>query len=102
LSELLDEIAAKTPAPGGGSSSAWATAIAAALTEMAASFAGQDTARARELRARALELAEQELTAYAPVLEAMRLPKDDPTRTEKLGRALADAADSPLEIARVA
>jgi len=69
---------------------------------MAASFSGQDTARARELRARALELAERELTAYAPVLEAVRLPKDDPTRTDRLDRALSDAADSPLEIARVA
>jgi formiminotetrahydrofolate cyclodeaminase len=69
---------------------------------MAASFAGQDTGRARELRARALELAERELSAYAPVLEAMRLPQDDPTRTEKLDSALSNAADSPLEIARVA
>jgi formiminotetrahydrofolate cyclodeaminase len=69
---------------------------------MAASFAGQDTERARELRVRALELAEEELTAYAPVLEAVRLPKDDPTRAEKLDVALSNAADTPLEIARVA
>jgi methenyltetrahydrofolate cyclohydrolase len=69
---------------------------------MAASFAGQDTGRARELRLRALELADEELTAYAPVLEAVRLPKDDPTRAERLDRALSDAAESPLEIARVA
>jgi methenyltetrahydrofolate cyclohydrolase len=69
---------------------------------MAASFAGQDTGRARELRLRALELADEELTAYAPVLEAVRLPKDDPTRAERVDRALSDAAESPLEIARVA
>ena len=70
---------------------------------MAAAFAGQDSgARARELRAEALELAERELTAYAPVLEASRLPKDDPTRGERLQSALSGAADSPLEIARAA
>ena len=69
---------------------------------MAAAFAGEDTGPARDLRARALELAERELTAYVPVLEAGRLPKDDPTRAEKLDRALSDAADSPLEIARTA
>jgi formiminotetrahydrofolate cyclodeaminase len=49
-----------------------------------------------------LQLAEHELTAYAPVLEASRLPKEDPARAEKLDGALSDAADSPLEIARVA
>jgi formiminotetrahydrofolate cyclodeaminase len=70
---------------------------------MAAAFAREDSApRARALRAQALELAERELTAYAPVLEASRLPKDDPTRSERLQGALSDAANSPLEIARAA
>lgn len=69
---------------------------------MAAAFAGEDTARPSELRARALELAERELTSYAPVLEASRLPKEDPTRTERLNQALSNAANAPLEIARVA
>jgi formiminotetrahydrofolate cyclodeaminase len=70
---------------------------------MAAAFAGEDSAaRARALRAQALELAERELTAYAPVLEASRLPEDDPTRSERLQSALSDAANSPLEIARIA
>jgi methenyltetrahydrofolate cyclohydrolase len=69
---------------------------------MAAAFAGEDTAHPSELRAQALALAERELTSYAPVLEASRLPKDDPTRTERLDQALSDAANPPLEIARVA
>jgi methenyltetrahydrofolate cyclohydrolase len=69
---------------------------------MAAAFAGEEGTRASELRARALELAERELTAYAPVLEASRLPKDDPTRGDRLQNALSDAANSPLEIARAA
>jgi methenyltetrahydrofolate cyclohydrolase len=99
---VLDDLAAESPAPGGGSAAAWATALAAALTEMAAAFAGEDTAHPSELRARAMELAERELTSYAPVLEASRLPKGDPTRTEKLDAALSDAADPPLEIAHVA
>jgi formiminotetrahydrofolate cyclodeaminase len=69
---------------------------------MAAAFAGEDTARPSELRVRALELAECELTSYAPVLAASRLPKEDPTRSERLDQALSDAANPPLEIARVA
>jgi formiminotetrahydrofolate cyclodeaminase len=66
---------------------------------MAAAFSDREVPA---LRDQALALAERELTAYVPVLEAMRLPKDDPTRTGKLDAALSDAADSPLEIARLA
>jgi formiminotetrahydrofolate cyclodeaminase len=103
LRELLDDLGAQTPAPGGGSAAAWTTALAAALVEMAAAFTrGASPARARELRARAIELAEHELTAYAPVIEASRLPKEDPARAERLDGALSAAADSPLGIARIA
>jgi formiminotetrahydrofolate cyclodeaminase len=102
LGELLDELAAQTPAPGGGSAAAWTTALAAALVEMAASFSDEPADRARELREAALELAERELTAYVPVLVAARIPKEDPARAGRLERALSDAADSPLEIARIA
>jgi formiminotetrahydrofolate cyclodeaminase len=69
---------------------------------MAAAFAERDSERAGQLRVRALELGERELGAYVPVLEASRLPKDDPTRSEKLDAALSDAADSPLQIAELA
>jgi methenyltetrahydrofolate cyclohydrolase len=62
----------------------------------------QTAARAGELRARALELAEVELHAYEPVLEALRLPHDDPQRAERVHAAQAEASQSPLEIARVA
>jgi formiminotetrahydrofolate cyclodeaminase len=113
LAELLDDVAAETPAPGGGTSAAWATALAAALVEMAASFTlareeyadrhermSDLRARAAALRATALGLAERELHAYEPVIEALRLPHDDPARAERLSGALSVAADCPLEIAR--
>jgi methenyltetrahydrofolate cyclohydrolase len=60
LRDLLNDLAARTPTPGGGTSAAWATAIAAALVEMAAAFAddAEAAARAAELRMRAMELAE--------------------------------------------
>ena len=70
LAHLLDAVAEPTPAPGGGSSVGIACALAAALVEMAAGIgdaAGADAVRARALRARALELAERELSSYAPV-----------------------------------
>ena len=115
LGELLDSVAADSPAPGGGSSAAWATALAAALVQMSARFTrareeyaslhermGEVEARAEELRALALELAERELHTYQPVLEAARLPRDDRARAERLKAALAAAAEPPREIARAA
>ena len=89
LAALLAEIAAATPAPGGGSSAAVACAVAAALVEMSA---GPPHERAAALRARALELADQDLDSYAPVLEAQR-------RGEPVGPALSAAAETPLAIA---
>jgi formiminotetrahydrofolate cyclodeaminase len=107
LGELLDRVAARTPAPGAGSTSAVTCAVAAALVEMTAAHdrgPGATTAqrRAATLRERALELADRELTAYAPVLEAARRPAEDPERAGRLSAALANAAAPPLAVATVA
>lgn len=114
LEQLLDDVAARTPAPGGGSCAAWACAFAASLVEMTAGFAtgrpdladrheplAQIRARAHALRGVALGLGEQELHSYAPVLTALGLPKDDPGRRDRLDAALSDAAQSPFELARL-
>jgi len=72
---------------------------------MAASFTADRSEkglRASALRARALELAEVELHAYEPVLEALRLPPDDPERAGRVSAAQAAASESPLEVARIA
>jgi methenyltetrahydrofolate cyclohydrolase len=71
---------------------------------MAARFAGDwDVAhRARELRERSLELADIELGAYQPVLEALRLPREDPDRAARIEAARLKASDSPLEVAQLA
>ena len=101
---MLDAVAARTPAPGGGTAAAWSIALAASLVEMAANFTdGADASfgRAGRLRTRALELAEVELHAYEPVLEALRLPREDPDRAARIDAARTEASLSPLEIARV-
>jgi formiminotetrahydrofolate cyclodeaminase len=106
LRELLERFAQRSPAPGGGSAAGATCALAAALVEMAAAYetegGGDVVARARELRASALELAERDLSSYAPVLSALRLARDDPARPERLESALAVAAEIPLAIARCA
>lgn len=107
FNELLDALAAEQPAPGGGAGAAWACALAAALVEMAAVFTRHErlaevSERARELRATALELAERDLKAYAPVLEALRMATGDQQRDERLAAALSAAAEPPLAIAEAA
>jgi formiminotetrahydrofolate cyclodeaminase len=108
LGRLLGFVAASDPAPGGGSSSAVAAALGAALLEMAAglelargnSDVGDGVAeRARELRAEALDLADRDLSSYAPVLEAQRLPAGRPDRPERLDAALTEASLAPVAIA---
>jgi formiminotetrahydrofolate cyclodeaminase len=98
LAALLGEIAAATPAPGGGSTAAVACALAAALVEMSA---GPPHERAAALQARALELADEDLSSFAPVLEAQRLPAGDETRSERVRAALSAASETPLAIAAV-
>jgi methenyltetrahydrofolate cyclohydrolase len=115
LAALLESVAARTPAPGGGVASAHAGAFAAALAEMAAAFAvggrprsgdegGFEAARERAaaLREQLLGLAQDELGAYQPVLDAMRSSDDDDgaQRQARIDEALSRAADSPLAIAR--
>jgi formiminotetrahydrofolate cyclodeaminase len=104
LEEFLANVAAGTPAPGGGSSVGVTAALAAALVEMAASVpsaqasgsARSDRAaeRAGALRAQALRLAEEEMSSYSPVLEA----RDEHER----GLALAAASEPPAQIAETA
>jgi methenyltetrahydrofolate cyclohydrolase len=104
LESFLDEVASPTPAPGGGSSAGVALALAAALVEMSARLAGESgpAARAGELRARGVDLAEEELSSYAPVLDAMRLPRDDPERPARVEGALLEASRAPVAIAEAA
>jgi formiminotetrahydrofolate cyclodeaminase len=101
LTGFLDEVGAKTSAPGGGAVAAVAVSLAAALAEMAAQFSGKQwdraeeaVTRARELRTRALPLAEADAEAYQAVIETRGTPAYE--------EALSRAADVPLAIAQAA
>ena len=104
LRALLEELAARSPAPSGGAAAGWGCAIGAGVVEMAAAFGELDdvATEARELRARALDLAGRDGEGYEPVLEALRLPRDDPGRASRLAGALSGAAEVPLQIALAA
>jgi formiminotetrahydrofolate cyclodeaminase len=104
LEEFLDSVGEDTPAPGGGTSSAVTTALAAALVEMSARIGSEGTndsaARAAELRGEALRLAEEELTSYAPVLEAAT-PADRTTALDAASEPPAQIAEAAAEVAEL-
>ncbi len=108
--ELLDTIAAETPAPGGGSVAAFVTEMAASLAAMAARFAHDwdgaagAVAQAETLRHRAAPLADEDAVAYENVLTALRMPRElEPeVRNMLIGETLSRAADVPLQIAECA
>ena len=110
LEELLDTIAAETPAPGGGSVAAFVAEMAASLAAMAARFAHDwdgaagAVAQAETLRHRAAPLADADAVAYENVLTAMRMPQElEPeVRNTLIGETLSRAADVPLAIAECA
>lgn len=113
LDGWLEELAAGTPAPGGGSAAALAGALAGALVAMVArltvgrkAYAGvqprvaEILAEADALRAQLRRLVDDDAAAYAKVSAAYRLPKDDPRRTRAADEALVGAAQTPLAMAR--
>ena len=108
LQGFLDQLAARTPTPGGGGAAAITGAMAAGLVAMAARFsarqlpgAGEVADQADKLRLMAAQLADMDARAYAAVLDAGRQPGDDRQRGERTREALLGAAHVPLEIAGI-
>src|SRR5947208_875693 len=90
LGEFLEQVGAKTPAPGGGAVASTVGALACALGRMVVAYSVQKKAlaehwgeleRAGTVLARAgeimLELAEEDAAAYGLVNELSRLPETD-------------------------
>ena len=110
LGQLLDQVAAESPSPGGGSSCALACALAAGLVEMAArnspewELRGAAIAQAKVLRERLAELAPLNDEVYEHALAALRLPDavDGGSKNELIGSSLERAAAFPLAIAEAA
>jgi methenyltetrahydrofolate cyclohydrolase len=106
VGELLDELAAAGPSPGGGSALAVATSIAAAVVTMAARVSESPAlvAQADALRARAEPLAQVDADVYREALGVRAHARElSPERRDwEIGLAFARAAEPPLEIGRVA
>jgi formiminotetrahydrofolate cyclodeaminase len=113
---FLDAVAAPAATPGGGSVSAYAGALAAALGQMVAGlsrkkksqvgFADQLSAALDEMRSIAGELTEaidRDAASYDAVIAAFKLPQGDARETqqrdETIQKATKGAAEVPLQVA---
>ena len=116
LGGFLDEVAAGTPTPGGGTVAALAGALGAALVSMVAALTrgkkkyaaveaemADAQKEAQELRARLVGLMRQDAQAFDAVLAAMRQPQAKPEEKEARERAIEAATWTatrvPLETA---
>ena len=113
LRAFSDDLASDAPVPGGGSASAYAAALGAALAAMVARIAEKklDDESLRDhigemdnLRNDFLRLVDDDSAAYGRVAEAMKLPKgtedEKKLRTERIQGALLAASRVPLEVAK--
>jgi glutamate formiminotransferase / formiminotetrahydrofolate cyclodeaminase len=114
VGRFVDELSSDSPAPGGGSVSALSAALSAALCAMVANltFGKKESKRrnalmeeiavkAQILKARFVELVDEDTAAFNSVMAAMRLPKiteaEKTTRDAALQEAAKRAALAPFE-----
>lgn len=109
VDDLLAALGAPAPSPSGGSAAAVAAAMAASLVGLVARASAEwpespgIAVQATSLRDRLVALADADAAAFGAALAELRTSDETGlTRDERIGRALALAADAPLAIAEAA
>ncbi|MBA2381766.1 MAG: cyclodeaminase/cyclohydrolase family protein [Chloroflexi bacterium] len=111
LGQFVDAVASAAPVPGGGSASAVAASIGAALVTMVAALSEgrpkyaahaalheQSQTAGHRLAAQLLELADEDAEAYAQFAAAMKMPKDADDEGKARKAALTTAARRAAEV----
>ncbi|HUS13689.1 MAG TPA: cyclodeaminase/cyclohydrolase family protein [Chloroflexia bacterium] len=117
VTEFVDALASSTPTPGGGSASALAGAMGAAMVAMACNltvgrekFAAVEAemrevlAQATPLQATLIAAVDEDTRSYSAVSDAYKLPKasdvEKQARTAAIQQALQGASEVPLRVAQ--
>ncbi len=111
VEEFASVLASSEPAPGGGGASAVCAALGCALGEMVGSLTVgkkkyadvEDEIRTlmdecKALREELLRQVPADAEGFLPLAKAYGIPKDDPTRAEKLEAATLTACEVPVRI----
>ena len=111
LRDFVDDLGSESPAPGGGSVSALAASMAAALAAMVAvlshtkkGFEAKQEAldriavRGQQLKDQMLKAVDADTAAFDALLDAMRMPKETPEQQAVRDAAIADATVGAAEI----
>jgi formiminotetrahydrofolate cyclodeaminase len=114
LAAFVERLASSDPVPGGGSASAVAASLGAALVAMVASLSqgrpkyaahealhARSIERGRALAARFLDLADEDAEAYAGVSRAMKLPRETADEQAARSAALREAARAAAAVPMV-
>ena len=115
LIEFADETASDSPAPGGGSISAYVGALGVSLSGMVAnlsagkrgwedklSYFSAEAGKAQVLKDQLLRLVDEDTYAFNKIIDAIRLPKgtdaEKKARTQAMNDATKNAIEVPLQI----
>ncbi|MCC7244727.1 MAG: cyclodeaminase/cyclohydrolase family protein, partial [Saprospiraceae bacterium] len=118
LREFADETASESPAPGGGSISAYVGALGASLAAMVANLSAHkrgwderweefsDAAeRGQQYKDQLLRLVDEDTEAFNAIMAAFGLPKGTPdekqARTNAIQAATRKAIEAPLRVMRI-
>ncbi len=114
LKQLIDELGARTPAPGGGAAASVTAAVGSALGAMVINWSltrkslqEHRESNQRHLDAlqagasRSLQLADEDARAYESLNTIMKLPEDDATRLAEWDTAVEAAMAPPVETLRL-
>jgi len=102
IEDFLEDLASKSPTPGGGAASALAGAMAAALVEMVCGLTKGDsvqriTDRANQLKIKLLNLADEDCQAFNQVMRAYKSKSKS-----KIRKALQKAIEIPDKVKTLA
>lgn len=113
MNEFINQLASKSPTPGGGGASALVGAVSAALCSMVANLTSGKQKYAEYQNdievilhkteisiTRLLSLIEKDAEVFEPLSKAYGISKDNPERDNILQQALMTACTVPMEILR--